>query len=299
MQNEVVKFVHDPCIIREKNLYYVYSTGHGIPIRRSRDLKTWENLGRVFVEDIPEWTKTEIPGSVFPWAPDIAYLNGLYHLYYSVSTFGKNRSAIGLATNKTLDPASKDYAWKDQGKVFESFPSDNYNAIDSNVLALKNRLVFLFGSFWSGIKMVEADRKTGRPIAGAPVVSLARRPSPGAVEAPFLIEYRDWFYLFVSFDFCCRGARSTYNLRVGRSKDVAGPYLDREGVSMLDGGGTVVLQGAGRMAGPGHCAVLTVVKQTFLAHHYYDVEENGVPKLQVRRLNWDREGWPSVGEPLT
>ncbi|HTE18842.1 MAG TPA: family 43 glycosylhydrolase, partial [Armatimonadota bacterium] len=138
-----VRHVHDPCIIRQGDTYYVFSTGHGIPIRRSRDLVRWELAGRVFKEDLPKWAREEIPGSVFPWAPDIAYFNGRYHLYYSVSSFGKNRSLIGLVTNKTLDPASRDYAWKDEGKVFESFARDDYNAIDSNVLQVnKQRLAF-------------------------------------------------------------------------------------------------------------------------------------------------------------
>jgi arabinan endo-1,5-alpha-L-arabinosidase len=247
-----VKHVHDPCIIKEGDYYYVFSTGHGVPIRRSHDLVRWELLGRVFETDLPKWAQEEIPGSRMPWAPDIAYLNGKFHLYYSVSTFGKNRSLIGLATNKTLDPKSKDYQWKDEGKVFESFPQNDYNAIDSNVVeAGKNRLIFSFGSFWTGIKMVEADPKTGKPLPDAKVQALARRPSPCALEAPFIIRQGEYYYLFVSFDLCCRGVNSTYNIRVGRAKAAEGPYLDRDGKSLLDAGGTVVLAGEGRVVGPG------------------------------------------------
>lgn len=293
-----VQHVHDPCIIKQGAYYYVFSTGHGIPIRRSRDLVHWELLGRVFAEDLPKWAQEAIPGSNRPWAPDIAYFNGRYHLYYSVSTFGRNRSLIGLVTNKTLDPKSADYAWRDEGKVFESFPADNYNAIDSNVLALgRKRMVFLFGSFWSGIKMVEADPKTGKPIPGAPVRPVAWRPSPTAIEAPFLLRRGGFYYLFVSFDFCCRGVRSTYNIRVGRAKTVEGPYLDRDGKPLQEGGGTLVLGTEGRYIGPGHCDVLQERNRDLLVYHFYDAEANGVPTLQVRPLSWDRDGWPKPEPP--
>ena len=291
-----IKHVHDPCIIREGAYYYVFSTGPGVLMRRSRDLICWEFLGQAFPELGPKWTHEEVPGSTMFWAPDIAHFNGKYHLYYSVSTFGKNRSLIALGTNKTLDPASKEYAWKDEGKVFESFPNNDYNAIDSNVLSLGGgRMAFLFGSFWTGIKMVEAEEKTGKPTPGAAVISLARRPAPGAVEAPFLIRQRDYFYLFTSFDACCRGVKSTYNIRVGRAKTVEGPYLDKEGVALRDGGGTLVLASEGRYIGPGHCAVLKDGRNHLLAFHCYDGDDNGVPTLQTRPLTWNPGGLAGRG----
>jgi arabinan endo-1,5-alpha-L-arabinosidase len=293
MEN-AIRHVHDPAIIKEGEYYYIFSTGHGVPIRRSRDLAQWEFLGRVFEEDVPKWAAEEIEGAVFPWAPDIAHFNGKYHLYYAVSTFGRNRSLIGLATNKTLDPASPDYAWKDEGKAFESSSRDNYNAIDANVLTIgENRLVFLFGSFWSGIKLLEADLQTGKPLPGAEVRGVASRPSPGAVEAPFLIERDGYYYLFVSFDTCCRGVDSTYNIRVGRSRTVEGPYRDRDGRSLLEGGGTLVAKTEGRMIGPGHCDVLRDGDRYLLVHHFYDGEARGIPTLQVRPLSWDADGWPA------
>ncbi|MFN3648211.1 MAG: arabinan endo-1,5-alpha-L-arabinosidase [Armatimonadota bacterium] len=298
-----IRHVHDPCLIKQGDAYYLFSTGHGIPIRKSKDLVRWELVGRVFKEDLPTWAREEIPGSVFPWAPDIAYLNGRYHLYYSVSSFGKNRSLIALATNKTLDPQSPDYAWKDEGKVFESHPGDDHNAIDSNVLLTKQsdreRLAFTFGSFWSGLKLIEMMPTTGKlPDSGAPVIRIASRPRPGAVEAPFLIERDGYHYLFVSFDFCCRGVRSTYNIRVGRSKKLEGPYLDREGKSLLEEGGTPVLATKGREIGPGHCAVLREPGRDLLVYHFYDGMANGIPTLQIRPLSWDADGWPTPGEPL-
>ena len=131
-QEGAVQHVHDPHIIKAGGVYYVFSTGNGIPIRRSRDLRQWENAGRVFNEDLPDWAVKAVPGAKFPWAPDILHFSGEYRLYYSISTFGSNRSCIGLAVNKTLDPHSPDYRWVDRGRVIESRSHDNWNAIDAN-----------------------------------------------------------------------------------------------------------------------------------------------------------------------
>ncbi|GAB4454030.1 MAG: arabinan endo-1,5-alpha-L-arabinosidase [Armatimonadaceae bacterium] len=298
-RENAVKHVHDPCLIRHQDHYFLFSTGHGIPIRRSHDLKEWEMLGRVFEEDVPAWAKEEIPGTVFPWAPDIAFFNGKYHLYYSVSTFGKNRSLIGLATNPTLNPMEKHYKWTNEGKVFESFPTSDFNAIDSHVFAYaRGKMIFTVGSFWTGIKAVELDPKTGKPVPGAPVKSLAQRERPGAIEAPFLTKKGQFYYLFLSFDTCCQGVRSTYNIRVGRSKDIWGPYTDRDGKELRQGGGTPVLATEGSRIGPGHCAVLEERGKHLPVCHYYDATDKGVSTLMIRPLEWDNEMWPQPGPLL-
>jgi arabinan endo-1,5-alpha-L-arabinosidase len=97
---------------------------------------------------------------------------------------------------------------------------------------------------------------------------------------------------------CCRGVRSTYNVRVGRSSKVTGPYLDRSGKPMTEGGGTLILEGAGRVRGPGHNSILTEGARQYIVHHFYDADDNGRSKLQIRPLTWSRDGWPVVGEPL-
>ncbi len=291
--------VHDPCIIREGDYYYLFATGDGVPIRRSKDLIQWEISGRVFAQNVPEWAKKAIPQSRNLWAPDISLYNGKFRLTYSISSFGSNRSIIASASNKTLDPAGKDYHWDDDGIVFESQKTDNYNAIDSNLLLLdKKRGAMTFGSFWSGIKLIYIDLKTGKPFPNSVPISLAQRPTPDALEAPFLIKRGKFFYLFVSFDFCCRGVNSTYNIRVGRSNKVEGTYLDKEGKPMGQGGGTVLVQSEGNFIGPGHCAVLQEKSGDKLVHHYYDGTRNGFPTVQVRPLVWTKEGWPEAGKPL-
>lgn len=298
-KENAIRHVHDPCMIRQGQYYYVFSTGPGVLVRRSKDLINWEFTGRVFAADVPDWARKEIPGSSALWAPDISYANGRYYLYYSVSTFGKNRSLIGLVTNKTLDPASRDYQWKDEGKVWESFSNNDYNAIDPNRLDIsRDQSILTFGSYWSGIKLIKIDSKTGKPAPNTPVVALSQRPFPDAQEAPFVIRHGKDFYLFVSFDACCRGVDSTYNIRVGRSRKPEGPYVDRNGKTLMDGGGTSVLATEGRYIGPGHCAALHDKGRDLLINHFYDRDATGIPTLQVRPLTWDKAGWPVAGSPL-
>ena len=296
-----VRRVHDPHIIKEAESYYIFCTGPGIPIRRSSDLYNWKIVGRVF-DKLPDWTKQEVPGSGFPWAPDILLFNGKYHLYYSISTFGSNRSCIGLATNATLDPESKDYKWADQGKVIESLKTDDFNCIDADPVMDEQQNVWLcYGSFWGGIKMRRLDFNTGKVSAeDTKLYSLAARPKPDPrpIEGAYIFRRGDYYYLFASFDYCCRGVKSNYNIRVGRSKQITGPYSDREGKPMLDGGGTLILETSGRYIGPGHNSVLHDADKDYLVYHFYDGENRGVATLQIRSLTWTEDGWPVAGEPL-
>ncbi len=307
VQNEALesedgtKEVHDPCIIIQGDTYYIFSTGKGIPIRSSKELRHWEQIGTV-LSDMSQWAKQEIPNDGNLWAPDISFFNGRYHLYYAVSTFGTNRSAIGLATNTTLDPNSPDYRWVDQGKVIESVPGrDDWNAIDPNVVMDEEGKGWLaFGSFWSGIKLVQIHLSTGKPDPNdLTLFSIARRPEAHAIEAPFIVRKKGYYYLFVSFDQCCRGIDSTYKITVGRSKKITGPYVDRSGKSMMQGGGTLILSGYGRWRGPGHNAVLNEGEYDWLVHHTYDAEIGGIPRLQIRQLIWAEDGWPLAAEPTS
>lgn len=297
-----VRQVHDPTIIRERDTYYLFSTRAGIAIRCSKDLINWRLCGDVFAH-IPEWAVKDVAGLRGLWAPDISYFNGKYHLYYSVSTFGSNRSSIGLATNETLDPASDKYRWIDQGKVISSFPSEDWNAIDPNVVLDERGQPWLsFGSFWGGIKLRKLDLATGKPATDDQTLyGLASRPRtsqlPGAIEAPAIIRKNGYYYLLVSFDFCCRGRNSTYNIRIGRARQITGPYADRSGKPMMEEGGTIVVQGNGRWAGPGHCAILQEKDGEKLVYHAYDTEWRGVSTLRIAPLIWDKDGWPTVVGP--
>jgi arabinan endo-1,5-alpha-L-arabinosidase len=294
-----IRNVHDPSILKEGNNFYLFSTRAGISVRCSADLVRWRLCGDVFAH-LPQWAVQDVSGLRGLWAPDVSYFGGSYHLYYSVSTFGSNRSSIGLATNQTLDPSSEKYRWMDQGKVISSYSTDDWNAIDPNIVLDDSGQPWLsFGSFWSGIKLRKIDPTTGKlDSKDSTLYSLASRPrnpdSPGAIEAPFIVRKDGYYYLFVSFDFCCRGPASTYNVRVGRSRAVTGPYKDHEGKDMRDGGGTLVVTGEGRWRGPGHCAILQDKSGDKLVYHAYDSDARGVSTLRISPLFWDSDGWPSL-----
>lgn len=308
-----VEFTHDPSIIKEGDTWYLFATGAGpnhqgqLPIRCSKDLHTWKFCGTVF-ESIPQWIKEQSPQTRDLWAPDISFFNGEYHLYYAFSVFGKNTSGIALVSNPTLDPASPKFHWTDQGLVLRSQASDDFNAIDPNlVIDSKGRAWLSFGSFWSGIKMRRIDPKTGKLSAkDTKLYSLASRKRPEnpppappglpgdwqAIEAPFIVHHDKYYYLFVSFDLCCRGVKSNYRTMVGRSRRVTGPYVDAEGAPMLEGGGTQLLVGNQRWLGPGGESVLLQKDGDIIVFHAYDAR-TGRPSLQISPLVWAKE-WPQA-----
>jgi arabinan endo-1,5-alpha-L-arabinosidase len=299
--------VHDPSMIRDGNAFYLFTTTSDpkasgfVQVRTSRNLLNWTAAGSVFAA-IPEWARHEVPAAKGIWAPDISFSNGQFRLYYAVSSFGSNHSAIGLATTPTLDPSKPGYGWKDQGVVLTSNSKDDYNAIDPAAFTDADGKSWLaFGSFWTGLKMIRLDPATGKPSAeDKTVYSLARRTNPDAVEAPYLIRHGDFYYLFASFDFCCRGADSTYYTVVGRSKSVTGPYLDFDGKPMTKGFAQVVLHGkldkTKRWRGPGGVAILHEGERDFIVYHAYDAQNKGLPTLRVAPLGWTADGWPVASQ---
>ncbi len=299
--------IHDPVIIREDDTYYVYSTNTDAPpatlrIRSSKDLEHWTARGHVF-DKLPDWASRLVPGARGAWAPDIAFVAGRYLLYYSVSTFGSNHSAIGLATNETLDPDAPNYRWNDEGVVVASTREADFNAIDPNhVVDRDGRHWLSLGSFWSGIKLFELDPDTGKlRDPGAKPRSLASRPvpkgAPASLEAPFIVTRPDHYYLFVSYDYCCKGAQSTYYVVVARAKKITGPYLGRDGSSLLEGGGSVFIrsQDGQRFRGQGHNGWLHDTDgQDYVVYHAYDRENEGKSTLRIAPVVWDHEGWPEL-----
>lgn len=341
--------VHDPVMAQgEDGRYYIFSTGMGIGVMSSADLKTWRQEPGIFHvsfpghevnedplhhPEVPQWAVDSVPkfrGHI--WAPDIAYINNRWMMFYSCSSFGVNGSAIGVATSKSLDPKSPDYGWKDLGPVVVSHRNvDNWNAIDPNYIDGH----LFWGSFWDGImthpcppvregELYVPTIKNSLPSQkgwGGSIV--ARRMAPGekapvtsddddmkgdngekivveagenAIEAPFCIKRDGWYYLFVSWDYCCRGERSTYKTVYGRSRNVEGPYLDKEGKDMRLGGGTLLVGPDSRFYGIGHNSAYEVnmpdgTKEWLFISHAYDTEANGRAKLFMRKMVFDEEGW--------
>lgn len=242
--------VHDPSMVKGPDgTYLLAATAPGIALRTSTDRSKFTYSGLAFPNGAA-WTD-EYTGAANAnlWAPDLSYQNGKYYLYYSASSFGKNKSAIFLATSTTGKPGS----WSNQGKIYATTTSSNHNAIDPNLVIDRSGKWWLsLGSFWTGIKLIELNPSTGKRISSSSTVhSIAARPGSTALEAPAIIYHAGYYYLFTSWDACCKGKDSTYKIMVGRSKAITGPYKDRPGKLLTDGGGTQVLGSHDRIVGPG------------------------------------------------
>lgn len=292
---------HDPStIVKEGETYWFFGTGNGVDSFYSEDLDNWERGPSIF-PDPPDWI-TDVAESQRGhfWAPDVIRLGDTWHVYYSVSAFGRNTSAIALATSKSLDPESPDYGWSDDGIIFRSQPGDPYNAIDPEMtLDEDGRLWMAFGSFWGGLHMIELDPETGRRIAAdSEIIHLASKDRQvNEIEAPAIYFHDGYYYLFVNWGICCRGVESTYEIRVGRSREISGPYVDKEDQPLTDGGGSLLLETQGPFIGPGHPAIFEEDGRHWLSVHFYDGTQEGRPHLAIRPLTWDEDGW--LASPAT
>lgn len=287
--------VHDPStIVKDKDDYWVFYTGRGVPSWRSKDLVKWEAGPAVFPQP-PAWVAQTIPGNRNSfWAPDVMRAGDKFLLYYSVSTFGSRNSVIAVASNPTLDPADPKYKWTDGGVVLQSTDQMNYNTIDPSIVRdFDNNLWLSFGSFWSGIKLVQLNPETGQRITpDSPIYSLAHFSS---IEASYIYPHDKKYYLFVNWGRCCRGASSTYEIRVGRSDKITGPYLDKDGKDLLKDGGTQLLKSDGSFVGPGHAGIYQDGDKYWLSMHFYNgTTARGTSMLAIRPLHWDADGWPVV-----
>jgi arabinan endo-1,5-alpha-L-arabinosidase len=332
--------IHDPStIVKCGDEYWVFYTGNRS--YRSKDLLNWSNGPAVLSAPLP-WFGDAVPGfrGTSFWAPDCLKIGDKYFLYYSISAFGKNTSAIGLVTNPTLDPADPHYAWTDQGMVIKSVATDDFNTIDPAItLDFDGNPWLSFGSFWTGIKLIALDKKTGLRLPNTPIYSIAQNQghatatNEGAltdpinksqIEASYIYPHDKYYYLFVAWGLCCHGLSNTYNIRVGRSEKITGPYLDKDGKDMLHDGGTLFLGDSGplldasklptgrggrggrggaippqvhAMVGPGHAGILPDGDKFWFSHHYYEATSaNGPSFLAIRPLTWDKSGWPVLGE---
>ena len=290
--------VHDPSTVAKcDGKYYVFGTGRGINILSSPNGFDWQHAGRVF-DRIPESVKSYVPKNdgVDVWAPDVIKINNQYYLYYSVSSWGQYASAVGLMTNPTLDPQAPNYRWTDRGMVVHSVEGLHLNAIDPGVLhGPDGKLWICYGSYLGNIELVELNPQTGLRVAANSPVSIIASHS----EAADLI-YRDgYYYLFVNHGSCCVGINSTYHIRVGRSKSVTGPYLDRHGDDLVLGAGSLFLASAGKQIGPGHFGwFVEDGVEKFSIHYEGEVGSHGRSFLAIRPLLWSADGWPVAGQDL-
>tara|TARA_R110002050_G_scaffold48356_3_gene112487 strand:+ start:46474 stop:47475 length:1002 start_codon:yes stop_codon:yes gene_type:complete len=297
--------VHDPVVIQQDSMYYLFCTGNGITNYSSTDLIHWKKGEPIFPKK-PTWADSIVPEfENHIWAPDITFHNGMYYMYYSISAFGKNTSAIGLTINTTLDEKDRYFKWVDQGIVIQSVPNrDLWNAIDPNLVFDENDTPWLaFGSFWNSLKMVKLNSDLKSIASPEEWHTIAKRkrdfelkdddPGNAALEAPFIFNKNGYYYLFLSWDLCCKGENSTYKVVVGRSKKATGPYLDKEGKLLNEGGGSLLLEGNKNWYGAGHNSTYTFEGKDYIFFHAYDAKNKGIPKLKIAELEW-KNNWPKL-----
>jgi len=298
--------VHDPAIFKDGDWYYVFSTDAqvggtfkpGIQIRKSRDLVNWQWVGRAF-DRVPE-TAQEWTGAKGLWAPDVVKFGDTYFLYYAASQFGKTQSFIGVATSKNIEGP-----WEDRGEVFKTKQDEGPNAIDPNISFDKDGNPWMvYGSFFDGIFVSKIDPKTGKLVEYGKGKLIARRhlSVERAIEGPYIIynEKYDYYYLFVSYD----SLFVDYNIRVARSKNIEGPYLDFNGHDMTDITlspnqvgmkvlGSYKFDHAQGWKAPGHNSVLKDEENYYVVHHIRKENDKG-HYLHVRKIGWTLDGWPLV-----
>jgi arabinan endo-1,5-alpha-L-arabinosidase len=270
--------IHDPStVVRCDGKFYTYGTGGTSLV--SGDGWTWHR------------------GAALPrrgLAPDVIHLGDRYYLYIAANS-GPTKADINLLRNRTLDPASPDYNWEEGGVVASSDGVEDSNAIDPGVFLdpVTKRLWLTYGSYFGYIRLVELNPKTGQRLHPGD------NPRDIAIngEASDMIYHDGWYYLFLTHGSCCRGAESGYNIRVGRAKDIVGPFLDNMGVDMIQGGGKLFAGSSGRVIGPGHFGLLDLGNgvQKFSLHYEADLDRGGASVLDIRPLLW-RAGWPIAGE---
>ena len=296
--------VHDPAIAIEGGLYYVFGTdttpqgsftGNLLIRCGQSDNATFSVCSQVF-KGLPAWSRPLVPTASNIWAPDISFFNGVWNLYYAISEFGQPISVIGHATTKTLNPTAPGYGWTDHGLIIATNGSQGYNAIDPSIFFdEKGQIFMVLGSFWQGIQLIRLTNNGTRDTT-FPITRLATRANPGAIEGSFILLRHSYYYLFVSWNFCCRGTASTYEVRVGRAQQPSGPYIDQDGVDMRDGGGTKIMGGSYGWAAAGGEALLRETAEsnitTIVVHAYDGV--SGDPWLQLVGLQWNSQAWPEV-----
>ena len=273
-------YIHDPSTIMEcEGKFYTFGTGGGGLI--SPDGYTWDS------------------GAVRPGggaAPDAIKIGDRYLIAYGATGGGLGGGHAGIIYtmwNKTLDPKSPDFKYSEPNLVAQSEYDEDCDAIDPSLLmGPDGRLWMSYGTYFGFIRLVELDPATGKRVEGNKAIDIAID-----CEASALIYRNGWYYLLGTHGTCCDGVNSTYNIVVGRSRNVTGPYIDNVGRDMLKGGGKMVLAAGGRLIGAGHFGRYIVEEgvEKMSCHFEADMDRSGRSVLNVRPLVWKND-WPVAGE---
>jgi arabinan endo-1,5-alpha-L-arabinosidase len=294
--------VHDPYMLKDTNgTYWLYGTHN--TLASSTDIATFLQQGSDISPDFSWWSGVNLSWNnglnTDMWAPDVMFANGIYYQYYALpfEPHSGPQAIIALATS-----TNPNGPWTDAGQIIESCGTTTgctttFNAIDpAPFIDGDGNWWLVFGSWEDGIRMIQLDPATGlRLQSNSTIYNVAQRGLPSAgEEGPFIYPWNGWYYYFAPINVCCNGVSSTYRIIVGRSQNPTGPYLDRGGIDLMRGGGTILLSAHGRVNGPGGQSVFTDGTQPTLVYHYYDGNNNGVPTLGINRLGFDSDGWPFV-----
>ena len=289
----------DPSVVQAPDgAFYAYGTGG--TCRKSYDLVNWEDMGIALQR--PTWNdsvRTDKNGKQHPmrfslWALDVSRVGKKYLVHYASAYWG-NETRTGLGVAEGTSPTE----FTDCGKMFCSTEIGVQNSIDPCYVKDKGKKYLIWGSF----RRLYMGRltKDGKRIKNP---SHLTQVAGTAFEGAMVYKRKGYYYLFASVGTCCEGAKSTYHTVVGRSKKLAGPYVDRQGGRMLDNHYETVIKGNDRWKGPGHNSEIITDKEgdTWLLYHAYDAldPEKGRVML-LDKLLWDEEGWPYVegGTPST
>lgn len=298
----------DPTVIKDpvSGNFYAYGTEnfwstdnktHIVAIIKSKDMVHWEYVADAFTPaSKPSW-KT---GSNI-WAPDIAYVNGKYHLYYAFSFWADPNPGIGLAiADKPEGP------FIDQGKLFLSSDINVQNSIDPCYYEDDGKKYLFWGSFRTN--MGTATRYgtfvTQLTDDGKAVKNLSdiKKIAGEDFEAPMIYKHDGYYWFFGSKGTCCDGANSSYNVRVGKASSVTGPYYGQGGADIVGlDRGTFGLQRAGIFVGTGHNSSIITDKlgQDWILYHAMDVRNAVIGGVNQRALMLDKVNWdPATGWPV-
>ena len=290
-QNPVIRYsLPDPTVIKASDgFFYVYATEdtHNVPIYRSKNLVDWVYAGTAFNDRTRPMDFVPNGGI---WAPDINYVNGQYVLYYSKSEWGKTwECGIGVAVSNRPNGG-----FHDAHKLFISSEVNIENCIDPFFIQEDGHNYLFWGSFHDiyGVELTEdglsiKEGCTPKKIAG------------GLIEATMIVKHDGFFYLIGSAGSCCEGAKSTYRLVVARSRNLFGPYVDRNGRSAISDNFTTLLSKSNAVYGPGHCSefITDDAGQTWVLYHGFqanDVDAGRVVYLD--KVEWGTDGWPTISD---
>jgi len=281
--------IHDPSrMVFDGGFWWIYATGTGIDVKYSRDAVNWTQGAPFFGPS----NRSDY------WAPDMwnGKINGRFYLFYSqpLGDFGTKSARIGVVSLPSLAST----VWNDLGTIIQTSNDTDFNTIDPCPYydEAANRLWISFGSWFGGIYVMELDPAQPTRIV-TPPVRIAGGNGFG-IEASYVHYRNGWFYLFANWDLCCKGGLSTYRIVVGRSRSITGPYLDKDGIDMQNGGGTVFMAGAGDEIGPGHFGFArNGDSDAFTYHAYVAGTTSGPARLAERNIIWQNDDWPRADFP--